>query len=115
MREKFLRFCVVVVASAVSILAQGLDQDQPTGNRLINLLRHPTFISLRLSTVNYGLEKSTDTPAPYYEKAFISFQLFMTQNSPDSITIWSENDPYYRCTPLTWTSGTNLSSPVAIN
>ena len=60
------------------------NQDQSIHKRLIELLRHLTFITLRLSTPNYSSrEKPTDAPAPYYEKAFIDFQLFMTQKSSD--------------------------------
>jgi len=85
--------------STLSMLDQGTHQDQPNSNRLIELLRHPTFITLRLSTPIHRLEKPTDSPKPYYEGALLRFELFMTQNSTESITIWSEMDPYYQYRP----------------
>ena len=100
MRKSCLIVFGVIIASVGSILAQEPNQDQSIHKRLIELLRHPTFITLRLSTPNYpSREKPTDAPAPYYEKAFIDFQLFMTQNSSDSLTIWTARDPYYQCRP----------------
>jgi len=100
MTKRFVGLCGVMIASALTILAQSTSQDQPTGDRLIELLRHPNFFSLRLSTPkNSEREKPTDTPAPFYEGDSISFELFMTQNSSSSITVWHEADPFYQYRP----------------
>ena len=101
MTKRLVGLCGVIIASALTILAQSPSPpDQPTGDRLIELLRHPTIFTLRLSTPNYSArEKPTDTPAPFYEGNSIDFQLCMTQNSSSSITVWHEADAYYQYRP----------------
>src|SRR5689334_4668913 len=89
-----------MIVSALTVLAQSTSQDQPTGDRLIELLRHPGFFTLRLRTPEHSVrEKPTDAPAPFYEGDSISFQLFITQNSSSSVTVWSEVDPYFQYRP----------------
>ena len=100
MTKRVVSVCGVMIASALAILAQSTSQDQPTGERLVELLRHPKIFTLRLRTPNHSeREKPTDTPAPFYEGDVISFQLFITQNSLSSVTVWSEADPYYQYRP----------------
>lgn len=76
-------------------------QQEPANLRLIKLLRHPTFITLRLlsSPNDPSRETPSDTPGPYTEKDWIGFQLFLTQNSSENITIWNELNPYYQFRP----------------
>ena len=69
--------------------------------RLHSLLLHPTFIILRLSSNRRSVppEDPTDTPAPYKTKEFVSFQLFITQNSSEAIVISNYMSPYYEYRP----------------
>jgi hypothetical protein len=100
MTKRLVGLSGVLIASALTVLAQSTSPDQPTGERLIELLRHPNFFTLRLSTPNYSQrEKPTDTPAPFSEGDSIDFQLFMTQNSSSSITVWTEADFYFAYRP----------------
>ena len=93
MTKRFLSFCGVIIFSTLSVLAQDTNQDLTATTRLIELLRRPSHITLRLSMPPNDQEKQ------YYEKAFISFEVFMTQNSSESLTIWEEANPYYQCRP----------------
>ena len=84
---------MLILAATFSVLAQGT-ASQESSNRLIELLRHPTFIKLRLVCISQagGL---TDAPPAYKEKEFISCQSFITQNSSEQIMIWNELNLYY--------------------
>ena len=98
MTKRLLGLCAVMIVSALAVLAQS--QDQPAGDRLIELLRHPRFFTLRLSTPKNSVrEKPTDTPAPFYEGDSVSFELFITQSLSSSITVWTEADPYFQYRP----------------
>ena len=100
MKRWSLILCTVCVFSVMPVFGQTNKQDEATANRLLELLRHPTFIRLRVSTPNFpSREKPTDAPAPYQEKSLIDFQLFITQNSTDTLTILDELDPYYEYRP----------------
>ncbi len=100
MKRRGLILCTVCVSSVTPVFGQTNKQDEPATNRLLELLRHPTFIRLRVSTPNFpSREKPTDAPAPYQEKSLIDFQLFITQNSTDTLTIVDELDPYYEYRP----------------
>lgn len=109
--KKFLTLCAFVLSTAVSIHGQGTidkhgayhstDKEIAISQHLLELLRHPTFITLRLlaSPRDVPRENLTDTPSPYKVKDWISFQLFITQNSTEAITFWSSVDPYYQSRP----------------
>ena len=84
---------MLILAATFSVLAQGTANQENT-KRLIELLRHPTFIKLRLACRSQAGEL-TDAPPPYKEKEFISCQSFITQNSTEQITIWNELNLYY--------------------
>ena len=64
------------------------------------LLRHPTFATLRLVSAPRDVprEAPTDTPAAYKVNDYIAFELFMTQNSSDKFTIWTANSCFH-CRP----------------
>jgi hypothetical protein len=92
-KKQFISSCVLILAATFSVLAQGT-ANQESSNRLIELLRHPTFITLRLVCQSKAGE-FTDAPPPYKEKEFINCQLFITQNSSEQITMWNELNLYY--------------------
>src|SRR5882724_1130383 len=110
MRRKYLTVCAIILTAILSTSAQTPDQTpirHPTeeelaaNKRLQELLRHPTFNTLRLVSAPRDVprEAPTDTPAPYKVKDYIGFELFVTQNSSEKITIWSSVDPYDQCRP----------------
>ncbi len=109
MSKRCLNPCAVILVSVLSVLAQdrivkhlGHPTDQELPNkRLVELLRHPTFVTLRLlsSPKDPSREKPSDTPAPYKEKDWIGFQLFIAQNSSENVTIWNELSSYYQYRP----------------
>lgn len=84
---------MLILAATFSVLAQGT-ANQENAKRLIELLRHPTFVTLRLVCRSTAGEL-TDAPPPYKEKEFISCQSFITQNSSEQIMIWNELNLYY--------------------
>ena len=103
--------CAIVLASTLSVFAQGTidkqrvyhptEEELAANKRLSELLRHPTFITLRLLSMPRYLprENPTDAPAPYKVKDLIGFQLLMTQSSSEKITIWNYMSPYYEYRP----------------
>src|SRR5437667_321946 len=111
MRKKFLSICAVIFASSLTVLAQGtIDQNgvyHPTeeelaaNKRLQELLRHPTFITLRLlsNPRDVPRENPTDTPAPYKVKDWIGFQLLITQNSSEEIRLTNYRSLCYEYRP----------------
>ena len=91
MKKQFLISCVIILAATLSVLAQ------ESSNRLNELLRHPTFVTLRVKCSSKDRPgELTDAPPPYKEKEFISCQLFITQNSSEQIMIWNELNPFYQ-------------------
>lgn len=93
MKKQAISSCVLILAATFSVLAQGT-ANQENAKRLIELLRHPTFVTLRLVCRSTAGEL-TDAPPPYKEKEFISCQSFITQNSSEQIMIWNELNLYY--------------------
>src|SRR5258708_39065914 len=79
--------CLIILGCSLSILAQEpvnerrvtypTEEEIAANKRLNELLKHPTFIALRLfSTPRYSSdEPRTDTPPPYKVKDWIGFQL----------------------------------------
>lgn len=93
MTKRFLSFCGVIIFSTLSVLAQDTNQDKAATNRYLELLRRPTFITLRLRM------PANDEEKLYYEKAPIAFEVFMTQNSFESLTVWHEAHQHYQYRP----------------
>lgn len=92
-KKRSLSSCGLILAATFSVLGQGT-ATQESSNRLIKLLRHPTFVTLRLVCQSKAGEFS-DAPPPYKEKEFINCQSFITQNASEQITIWNELNLYY--------------------
>ena len=84
---------MLILVATFSVLAQGT-ASQENAKRLMELLRHPTFVTLRLVCISQA-GKLTDAPPAYKEKEFITCQSFITQNSSEQIMIWNELNLYY--------------------
>ncbi|HYX30151.1 MAG TPA: hypothetical protein VE863_16535 [Pyrinomonadaceae bacterium] len=69
--------------------------------RMGELLQHPTFISLRLISQKRDRlkEEPSTTPLPYTFGQRIHFELFLTQNSSEDITVMSSWWPYSKYRP----------------
>jgi len=97
---------VTILAFTLSAFGQGTidkygvyhptDEEIANNRRIAELLRHPTFITLRLISIPHDVprEKSTDTPGPYKVKQLIDFQLLITQNSLEKIVLSNHMVPY---------------------
>jgi hypothetical protein len=70
--------------------------------RLADILKHPTFINLRLLSTPRDVpdEKSTETPAPFKYKDWISFRLFASQSLFDDIEVSTFRHPYAEVRPV---------------
>src|SRR5215475_14846993 len=79
--------------------------------RLSELLRHPTFVILRLVSARRSspAEEPSVTPSPYTVDQWINFELFITQNSSENIVVWSSAWPYYQYRPELTRDGDSLS------
>ena len=109
--KKVLLMCAIFLASTLSVFAQGTidergvyhptEEELAANKRLAELLKHPTFITLRLLSMprHAPREDATDTPAPYRVKDAIYFQLFITQNSSEKIRLGNLMSPYYEYRP----------------
>ena len=84
---------MLILAATFSVLAQGT-ASQERAKRLTDLLRHPTFVTLRLACRSTTGEW-TDAPPAYKEKEFITCRSFITQNSSEQIMIWNELNLYF--------------------
>ena len=93
MKKQAISSCVLILAATFSVLAQGTATPE-SAKRLTELLRHPTFVKLRLVCITQAGEL-TDVPPPFKEKEFINCQSFITQNSSEQIMIWNELNLYY--------------------
>ncbi len=112
---------LVILALALSVSAQGTtdehgvyhatEEELAANKRLIELLRHPTFITLRLTSNRRDVprEEPSDTPSPYTVGDWVNFQLSITQSLPESIIIWNEMWPYDEFRPQLDKDGDILS------
>ena len=91
--KQSITLCALILTATLPALAQGT-ANQENAKRLIELLRHPTFVTLRLVCRSTAGEV-TDAPPPYKEKEFISCRSFITQNSSEQIMIWNELNLYH--------------------
>lgn len=101
---KLLAACGILLMSVVLLHAQEnraqnsapSDEELAARKRMQDLLRRPTFIQLHLMSAPRDVprENATDTPAPYYVKDYLGFQLFITQNSSETMRLGSTS-PYY--------------------
>ncbi len=112
MDRKPATVCAIILLCAVSVFAQGtLDKNgisHPTAEelaerkRLAEILKHPTFITLRLlsSPRDVPREASTDTPAPYKVKDWIGFRLLVSQSLFAEISVAKFKNPYTEVRPV---------------
>src|SRR5258705_6610384 len=111
MSNRWVSVCAIILASTLAVCAQStIDENRvyrPTeeelaaNKRLRELLKHPTFITLRLLSQSRDVprENPTDTPAPYKLKDWISFQLLITQNFSEELRLVNYMNPYYEYRP----------------
>jgi hypothetical protein len=114
---RLLIFWTVTLTGALSILAQGTvdehgvyhptEEEIANSKRLYELLKHPTFVSLKLvSTPRYsGSEPRTDAPPPFKVRDLIHFELFVTQNSLEDIRLSNFLSPHYEYRPELFRDG----------
>jgi len=94
--KQSINLCALILAATLPGLAQST-VNQERANRLLQLLRHPTFFTLRLKCSPKDRPgELTEAPSPYKEKESINCQSFITQNSSEQITIWNELNPFYQ-------------------
>ena len=83
------------VAAQATVIEQGVRQpaEEQIGNykRLEELWRHPTFVMLRLASIarEFPHEDPTTTPRPYTIDEWLRFELFITQNSTETLIMSS--------------------------
>src|SRR6185437_12139201 len=118
--KKLLVTCLVVLASSLSALGQATvdergvyhptEEEVARNKRIAELLKHPTFISLRLASSPRDVprESGTDTPAPCKVKDYIGFELFITQNSSETLRL-GITSPYYDYRPQLMKDGQLMS------
>jgi hypothetical protein len=114
--KSLLSICGTVLVLSVMTFAQGTVDERgvyhPTEEEIAarrrreELLRHPTFITLRLlsSPRDVPREAATDTPAPSKVKDYMGFQLLVTQNSPEAMQFGIKT-PYYEYRPELMSAG----------
>lgn len=112
---------VLLLSLALSVSGQGTinkfgvyrpsDEELARNKRIGELLRHPTFVTLRLISERRfsPTEEPSTTPSPYTVDQWISFQLFISQNSTENIVIWSSVSPYYQYRPQLTRDGDSVS------
>jgi hypothetical protein len=111
MIKNFLCLVTIVLAVSISAFAQGTvdkngvyhpsEEELAANKRLAELLRHPTFITLRLTSVGRDVprEGPSDTPSPYNVGDWIHFQLSITNSFPDTLFLSNLLSPYYEYRP----------------
>jgi hypothetical protein len=108
---------VAILGFALSVCAQDTvdrigvyhptDDDVAANKQLNDLLRKPTFITLRLVATpqNFSQEKASDTRPPYIVGEWITFKLFISQSVSESIVIWNHLWPFYEYRPELYKDG----------
>jgi hypothetical protein len=99
MDRRTLGLCIMILVWAVPVYAQSKidehgvrypsEEELAASKRLGELLRHPTFVTLRLvsSPRDFSHGSSSDAPSPYTVGDWISFQLFVTQSLSESLWV----------------------------
>jgi len=120
MFRKILGLSIVILMCTLSAHAQGtIDKNgvyHPTeeeiarNKQIAELLKHPTFVILRLASSPRDVprESGTDTPAPYKVKDYIGFELFITQNSSETLRLGITSS-YYDYRPELMKDGQSVS------
>lgn len=103
--------CVVTLGLASSVSAQGTidehgvyrgtEEEIAANKRLGELLRHPIFMTLRLTSIPHDVSReiSSDTPPPYTVGDGIDFKLLLSQSLAETIVIWNTMWPYHEIRP----------------
>jgi hypothetical protein len=103
--------CAIVLSLAITALGQGSrdkngvyqpsEEEIAKNRRIAELLQHPTFITLRLASSRRDIpnEGSSATPSSYTEDQRMNFELFITQNSSETLVIGSSGGVYYQYRP----------------
>src|SRR5256885_10975651 len=106
MFSQISRVIIFILMIGVSAFAQGTidkygnfhptEEQLAKNKRMGELLRNPTFITLRLASFRryHPPEEPSTTPTPYSVDEWIHFELFLTQNSAEEIVIKSSWWPY---------------------
>ena len=106
--KKLIWLGVILLSSPACTFAQGVvgqngvyqppEQQLAAFKRQQEMLRHPTFVTLRLVSSRRFVprEEPTDTPAPYKVKDFIAFQIFVSQNSSEVLRVATTSYYDYR-------------------
>src|SRR5882762_2449771 len=83
------------------------EEQLAANKRLEELLKHPTFITLRLVSGprTWFHEDPSDASAPYLVGDVISFQLFVTQSLPELLKFASQMSAYYEYRPELYKNG----------
>lgn len=82
-------------------VTQPTEQQIAKYKRLWKLLKHPTFVSVRLASTRKDDpdEASSSTPSPYVVGEKLHFKSFITQTSNDDLEIVGDRSPYYAFRP----------------
>jgi len=106
MNRKTLSVVAALFSMALSAFSQSNDPNRvvyPTQeqidkyNRLVELLKHPKFITLRLASMRRDSpsEEPSTTPSPYTANQWMNFQLFITQDSTEKLVLTSSSGGVY--------------------
>ncbi len=122
MYKKWFGICFFVLGVSLTAWPQStIDQpgtSHPTQEQIISAnklraeqLKHPTFITLRLTSQKRDSprEEPSTTPAPYSVGDEISFQLFITQSLFDELMLGNYMSASYEYRPQLFKDGTPLS------
>jgi hypothetical protein len=117
MSKKCFSLCAAILGLALSVCAQGTinehgvyhpsEEEVAANKRLNELLRKPSFITLRLVSIpqSFSREKPSDTPPPYTIGDWISFQLLISQSLSETVVVWNHLWPYYEFRPELYKDG----------
>jgi hypothetical protein len=80
---------------------QPTEEEIARNKRITELFRYPTFITLRLASLrrDFSNEEPSSTPSPYTVDQWMHFQVFITQNSGETLVIGNSGGPYYEYRP----------------
>src|SRR5258706_9618289 len=99
-------FAMVLSApDQVTVAAQGIDRQTEVeianNKRIFELLRHPTFITLRVTSHRREVprEAASTTPSPYTVGDAMDFDFHISQSSSETITLRNWGWPFYECRP----------------
>ncbi|HBB95276.1 MAG TPA: hypothetical protein DC054_07775 [Blastocatellia bacterium] len=122
MYNKFIGVCTLVFGLALSAFPQGTVEQSgaphPTQEEVIaantrrfEQLKHPTFITLRLTSRRRDSprEEASTIPSPYFVDDLVSFQLFITQSLFDELMLGNEMSPAYEYRPELYKDGASLT------